>query len=473
MISSEPDGRPPLARILQVVGAISVFALLGWLTLRGLSLEQLMVPAAALGLPIYLIVLVDPILGLAILIACIGLSPEFSFGGVQNLRIEDFLVPGLLLGWMLRAGRERAPLAPTRLWTPALTAAAAMIFSTIAGASAGSAGASKAILILGKYAEYLAIYLLIINTVKTEAEVRALTIFAIMVALTSASLSFSGTVGHSGDTGEGRVHGPEGETSNIYGAYLGLHLLMALGLFLHTTSEGGRLLGGTAVVVLGIAILSTYSRTTYVAMGAAILVFGSLKHRRLLIILVILAFIIPWLAPASVTERLATVGGVASGPTPYSWAARLYAWQWAMNRMSPVDTLFGRGIGSVGFGDVDSEYVRIFSDTGAVGILLFGWLLLRMGKMANAAYNALPADTFPHGFMAGYLMGLVAIIVHAVAATTFSAIRTEETFMVLTGLMTVIANNTESLNSSPTDRPVVLLRNVAVLEPQPQARPFI
>src|SRR5258708_18482596 len=131
MISGESESRSPLPRILQVMGTLAVFMNLGYVTLRGLSLEELMLPAAAIGLPVYLIVLVDPILGLAIFIACIGLSPEFTIGGVKNLRVEDFLMPGLLLGWLLRAGRERIPFAPARIWGPILASMVLMILSTI------------------------------------------------------------------------------------------------------------------------------------------------------------------------------------------------------------------------------------------------------------------------------------------------------------------------------------------------------
>jgi len=464
MISGESESRSPLPKILQVMGTLAVFMSLGYLTLRGLSLEELMLPAAAIGLPVYLIVLVDPILGIAILIACIGLSPEFTIGGVRNLRVEDFLLPGMLLGWLLRAGRDRIPFAQARIWGPILATAVLMILSTIAG-STGRVGQAMTILILGKYAEYLIMYLLVINTVRKESELRALAIFAILVALASSFLSIGGSFAAAADTLEGRVRGPEGETSNIYGGYLGLHLALAVGLFLHSRTPAARLAGGVAIVLLGISILFTYSRTSYVAVGGAMLLFGALKHRRLLIILFILAVIIPVLAPGSVMQRIETVGGVTSGTTP-SWSARLYAWDWAMNRMSPVDSFFGKGIGSVRFGEVDSEYVRIFSDLGILGIALFAWLLFRLAKMANTTYDALEEFTFRRGYVAGYLMGLATMMIHSVAATTFSAIRTEEAFMILTGFMTVIANLQENSAPGTPEGAVVLLRDASILEPQ-------
>jgi hypothetical protein len=175
MISADGESQQsPLPKILQAVAGLGVFMGLGYLLLRGLSMEELMLPAAALGLPIYLIVLVDPIIGIAILIACIGLSPEFSVAGLKNLRMEDFLMPGLLLGWILRAGSQRTPFAKAQFWAPAMTSLAFMVLSTIAGVAAGTAPPSFAFMVMGKYAEYLLIYLLVINTVKSEGEISAL-----------------------------------------------------------------------------------------------------------------------------------------------------------------------------------------------------------------------------------------------------------------------------------------------------------
>lgn len=465
MISRESDAPTPLPKILQVMGILGVFVSLGALTLRGLSIEELLLPAAALGLPIYLIVLVDPILGLAIFIAAIGLSPAFSVGSIRDLRAEDFLLPGLLLGWVLRAGNERSSLAPALLWTPAVFSLAAMIITTLSGSPGRGVSPTMPYLIMAKYAEYLLLYLVVINTVKTEADVRALAIFAVIVALTSAVLSFGGSASRVSQLNGERLNGPMGETANIYGGYLGLHLLMALGLFLHSTSPGARLAGGAAVVVLAFAILFTYSRTTYVAVVGAMLIFGLVKYRRLLLILFILAAVVPVVAPSSIVDRIETVGGVAAGTTPSSWDARLYAWEWAINRMTPADGLFGKGIGSVAFGEVDSEYVRVFSDMGIVGIALFIWVLWRIGRLANRTYELLENDTFLRGYMAGYLMVFIGILIHSVAATTFSAIRTEESFMVFTGLMTVVANRQADLLPGGEGRPVVLLRDASLLEP--------
>jgi len=66
----------------------------------------------AAGFLVYIVTFIDLTLGLAILIACVGLSPELTIGGIQNLRLEDFIVPALLLSWITRIMQQRIPLAP-------------------------------------------------------------------------------------------------------------------------------------------------------------------------------------------------------------------------------------------------------------------------------------------------------------------------------------------------------------------------
>src|SRR6185295_2785518 len=130
---------------------------------------------------VYIVTFIDLTLGLAILIACIGLSPELTIGGIENIRLEDFVVPALLLSWLMKAMERRLPLAPT-LVTPALPLyAAAILISTLLGVVGGTTSMTRAILFMGKFVEFFLIYLLLINNVVRREEFRALAIFSILV----------------------------------------------------------------------------------------------------------------------------------------------------------------------------------------------------------------------------------------------------------------------------------------------------
>src|SRR5215468_5528131 len=87
--------------------------------IRGTEADLHLQIGIAAGFLVYIVTFIDLTLGLAILIACVGLSPELSIGGLQNLRLEDFVVPALLISWITRMMQQRIPLAPT-LVAPAL-----------------------------------------------------------------------------------------------------------------------------------------------------------------------------------------------------------------------------------------------------------------------------------------------------------------------------------------------------------------
>jgi hypothetical protein len=296
------------------------------------------------------------------------------------------------------------------------------------GVAAGLTSASKALPILGKYLEYFLIFAVVAKNLRTEREFRTL----VWICVAAAVLGIvSGALGFGAD----RVRGPLGETANIYGGYLSLSLSIVIGLGVYATTPGTRALAAATALFLAAGIARTFSRTTYVALAASTTLFALFKERRLLPVLLLAALLLPVVLPRDVAERVGTIAGVAVGDTPSSWAARLGAWELAFNGMSGGDYLWGRGAGSVALGDVDSEYVRAFVDTGIIGLALFLWFLLRTLRTANANFGRLPGPGFHKGFAAGYLIAFVAICVHGIGATSFTSIRTMEMFMVLTGLM--------------------------------------
>jgi hypothetical protein len=404
-------------------------------------------------------------LGLAILIACVGLSPEFSAAGVRNLRLEDFVLPALLLSWLGHALKDRTPFQPAVVTGPIILYFSVMVVSTIVGLTTSASPAVSGLLVLGKLVEYYLIYLLILNNVRSPEELRALVLFAICVAIAGAVLLSGGFVG----SGAARFNGPAGETANIYGGYLILHVALAVGLYLQAPGPGLRLVCAAASVILGLVLLFTYSRTSFTAIGLAFLVFGVLKDRRLLVILLVAAIVFPFIAPATVWDRVLSIGGVAVGPTPGSWGSRLYAWTVVGGRTMAESPLFGLGVGAVPMGEVDNEYVLAFAQTGILGVGFFAWVLIRLLRRANSLFNDLPPQTFERGLAAGYAMALVAMIVHGVGATSFTTIRTMESFVVISGFWGALNARRAEWAAVPTVSPgggTVLVASSPVLRPQ-------
>lgn len=415
---------------------------------------------------VYIVTFIDLTLGLAVLIACVGLSPELTIFGVQNFRLEDFVVPALLFSWITRLMQNRVPLASILVSPPLPLYAAAIVLSTIFGVAAGTTSLWTALLFMGKFVEFFLIYLLLVNNISRREEFRALAVFSVLVAIASA-LTVSN--GFASEAGGGRLNGPLGETANMYGGYLILNLAVALGLFLHASTIGMRFAGASAVVLLGIPLLYTYSRTSFVAIMAAALLFGALKDRRLLVVTAIAALLVPVIAPASILERISTISGVASGEEPSSWTSRLDAWKTMGGRTMESNPALGFGLASVKLGMVDNEYVRVFVDTGLLGLGLFLWVLARLANRATRLIGRLAPNTFERGYASGYWIAFAAMSIHAIGATSFTSIRTMECFIVFTGIFAALHNRADewSANARLSEGGgTILLEGSAVLEPQ-------
>lgn len=418
---------------------------------------------------VYVVTFIDLTLGIAILIACVGLSPEFTIGGIQNIRLEDFVVPALLISWVTRMVQQRVPMAPL-LVTPALPLyGAAIVLSTLIGVAADSTKLLDAVLYMGKFSEFFLIYLLLINNITRREEFRALAVFSVIVALTSDLMASNAFL----EDGSSRLSGPLGETANMFGGYLILNLAVALGLFLQSPTNGTRLACASVVVLLGIALLYTYSRTSFVAILVAATLFGILKDRRLLLVTLIVGLITPLIAPQSIMDRLTTISGVATGDEPSSWTSRVDAWNHWGGKTLRTNPLLGSGLASVKLGMVDNEYVRVFVDTGALGLGLFLWVLVRLGMRATKLIDRFGPRTFERGYASGYWIAFFAMAVHAVGATSYTSIRTMECFIVLTGIFGALCNHAEewgALDSVSPGGGTVLIAGSPALEPQPLVR---
>lgn len=432
-----PASPPVLGKILPVAVALATLGYLVYGLTEGSPNVRFIQLGAVLGLIAYFATFIDIILGLSFLVACIGLSPEMTLGGMDHLRVEDFILPGLLVAWLTRSAQYREPWIPTRLGAPCAAYFLTLVAASLLGVAAGTTAPRAAGLILAKYVEYFLIFVIVVHNVRAEGEFRALVVFAGLIALASLMI---GTAGEIAGSGVARVQGPAGETATIYGGYLILTISILLGLAIDGPPGPPRLLALGATALLAWGLLFTYSRTSYVALVVGLLLYAVLKAPKLLPLLGLFLVLFPALAPGTVWERAQTIAGVVSGSSPSSWDSRVHAWQTALERMEPEHFLLGRGVGSMALGSVDNEYVRVLVDAGLLGLGFFAWILARLGRAAWATHGALPPRTFARGYAAGFLIGLFAMLVHAVGATSFTSIRTMESLMFWAGLLVALAH---------------------------------
>ena len=433
--AEERDLRPrsgppsPLKRIAATITIIGILYGAIYSMAEGTAAERFAQVGAAVGVLVYLLTFIDVLIGLGFLIACVALSPEMTLGEVGNLRLEDFLIPALLLSWVARAARDREPLIGSPLKTPALFYLALMVASTLAGISSGTTSPTQGTMVILKYVEYYLLFLLILNNVRSMRDFKALAVFAVMAAGASAALTVP--VAPSSQ----RIHGPSGETANIFGGFLLMYLGLAVGFALYGRQVFPRLASAAAALLMSHAVLTTLSRTSYAAFAFALLVVGVLLERRLLVLLLVGSVVLLLAGSDAATSRTSDLIHVMSGGRNASLDARMSSWDLVMSSLTGVHLVMGRGAGSVRLGDVDSEYFKILADLGLLGLAFFLWALFVTGRTAYALYRSQARDSFGHAFSVGFLIAFVGILVHAVAATSFTSIRSMEGFVILCGLM--------------------------------------
>lgn len=398
-------------------------------------------PLLLAGMLLGFIALCELRVGLAVLLLAIGLSPEFTVLGIPNFRYEDAILPVLLVAWLARHILCRERLRPTDLKVPLLIIVFVSMISSLNNHIQSGLDLSVAVLRFGKSIEYYLIFLLVLNTLRSRADVRGFVALMLLASLLVGILGIAQWSVHGGGDGF-RVPGPTGETANILGGYYVFHICIALGLLARARSSSRPLLLLYLALML-IPIGLTLSRTSYVALIIGILTIWGVSRSGAIAWPIAFLLLIGWFIPETVAERFGTIAGVFSGDAPSSWQARVAGWE-AFIPAALERPLFGHGVGSRELGEVDSEYVLQLYSLGVVGLGAFLWLISRCLRTAIRIGRLEDRDPTVQGFALGYLGGTVALLAHSIAATTFTTIRTTEPFFFATGILYVIWNRIEA-----------------------------
>ena len=430
----------PIAAVLPlaiIVGILGLFLT----TYFGEIGEETFIPfASTVALFVYILTFIDIRIGLAALFLTIGMSPELTIGEVSNVRLEDFVVPVIFIAWITRLIEKREEFAPTVLKAPIILYIVVAIVASLLGITAETTKPTRCFMVFGKTVEYFIIFLIVLNNIKSEKDAKAFIIMAIIIAIISSFRSLTTYEIEKETIRATRVMGPPGETANILAGYIIMNMGITVGLFLSLQNIRYRLLLGLIFFFLLYTLMFTFSRTGYAALALGLIFFGIIKKRQVLFVVLVALIAFPLIAPPEVANRAMTISNVPTQDQPESWKARVAAWNESIDVVisSP---LFGKGLGSVNLADTDNEYVKVAREMGILGLLVFVWLMVKIGIQAFFAYNNVTYDKFIHGYIAGYLIAFLSILIHAMGATSFTSIRTMETFMLLTGIFVAIVNN--------------------------------
>jgi len=256
------------------------------------------------------------------------------------------------------------------------------------------------------YVEMVLMYFLAFNLIRDEKQKKVLIIIMACVLLLIAIRIFRNFDVGGSFRWDKRAGGPfetVGLGANHMGAFFAQYAFIFLALFFIDKNKKRKLLFLSTALFSLYPIFYAYSRGAYLATTCVLLLYGWLKKRILLILLIILFVSWQTILPVSVVDRInMTVD--ESGEMENSAGGRLDLWGLAFELFEENPLI---GIGFDGYAmsmggvetsrgktkehqDVHSIFMRILCEQGIVGFIIFigilfrafrsGWLLFRSGE---------------------------------------------------------------------------------------------
>lgn len=408
---------------------------------------------AVLGFLVVLVALTSVSAALYLLIASMLLSPEIAIGRIEgrgvggrelSFRMDDILLVVIGLSWLVKniVYRELALVRTTPLNWPIATYMVVCVAATLIGILEGRVNPATGFFFVLKYFEYFFVFFMVVNHVRTDKQVVGLVIAVLATGFVISLFAISQIP--SGQRASAPFEGEAGEP-NTLGGYLVFVLAIITGLLLHIRTGpirvGLLILGGFGVL----ALMATLSRSSYLAGAVLLGAVGATQWRRprVLTLLLLIVALIPLFAPANVKQRVnetffgreyggeIKVGNVA---LDLSTTERLKSWAYVLKDWVH-DPVLGRGV--TGYAWADAQYVKIIGETGLAGLVAFAWIMYRLWRCARESFLS-QTDPFAKGLAHGFLLGLIAMLAHAIGANTFIIIRIMEPFWLCAGLVMLL-----------------------------------
>jgi hypothetical protein len=397
------------------------------------------------ALALIILTFIDTNIGLIAILLSMLLSPELEVGAVAKraivIRVEDLILIIVCLTWLAKmAIKKELPLIrKSPLNVPIGLYVAVLFLSTFRGMMTGDVSPLKGMFYVLKLVEYFILYLIVLNHVTTEDEVKR---FLFILILTSVIVGIYGNT-HIGRVA--RISAPfEGSGEpNTLGGYLLFIMSILGGLILYYKEKR------KALVLIFVFLIPTFiftlSRASYLGMIPAMFAFGILSKQkqitRYVVILLVAFTLLVVLGPPVIKRRvlgafqpeesqeIKSVGPITLGPSP---AARVASWNEVLTKDFPRQPFLGRGVTGGAF--LDSQYIRTLQETGAIGLWLFLWIMWRIWKTAFTTYGTVEKPLFK-GLALGYMVGFIGLLVHAIGTNSFIIIRIAEPFWFFTAIV--------------------------------------
>lgn len=429
-----------------VLAAVMISSIMAWLSIRGIKF-----PTALLGAVLFLGLSYFRLFwALTLMMVYIPFQqalPQINLG--TGINIFNGLLLALILGWGLSSYREKRPLIyGLKVNRPIL----ALVVATLASWFFGimhPGGFSHG---LGRFVEVyqwlgvMALFYITISTVRTEKQVKfLLAVMGLVTAVMAIDLIRTHNLllvtGYSHNLRMGGVFGVGGE--NDLGAFLAEFSLVLLTLLAISRRFIVKIYYASIFLVVGLALLYTYSRGAYLGAMAGLLFYAYSKDRRLMIVVAAVLVTLPVWAPASVMDRISMT--FTDGAMESSASSRFDFWKAGLQMMlqSPI---FGVGfhrfaeelpryISDLGSArTAHNMYVSIGAELGIPGLVAFAWLLSTLFKEGWQVFRE-STSSFSRQVARGYLATLVALLVINMFGVRFERVELTGLFWLYSALV--------------------------------------
>lgn len=430
------------------------------LGLLWLAVGTVLSPLLALGLLLSVAVAVAvvsrPVLGLYLLVPAVFFSPTFTVGSLPfrpiEIRVQDVLLVLVAVGLLVDVARNRRE----TLRLPSVAAPMSVLIgaSTLAflhGIFFQDVSTLQSLLYYLKFVEYLALFLLVATTIRTNRETYILIVVFFLGAFPVAASGIVQAAIHYGTSADLAVSGGgrarfagafAGPT--VYGAFNALVLPLALAVTTDSKTDTWiRWLAGLVTFASAAALVSSGARGALIGgvVGVcAVLVVPGLAGRRsvspagaaaVVVGIASLGLLVAFVGEAvglGPMERLATLF-----ENPLSLPGvreRLAKWTSFLRGPFAANPLLGAGFATEPW--YNSFYVRLLVEQGIVTFLAFGWTILvvlrglfTLERTASGLYGA---------FALGAVGATIGFLATNLTAEMLVVARTAEPFWLVCGL---------------------------------------
>jgi len=239
---------------------------------------------------------------------------------------------------------------------------------------------------------------------------------------------------------------------NVLGSLLILMIPINFTLLIY---EKGYLRKGfhlASLLAMGLCLIFTFSRGAWIALFIAMLLYGMIKDKRILALLLIILLLIPVVLP-SVYYRLAYMASPEYIQSSMK-GGRLARWAMALDTLSR-HLYFGVGYGRYGGAVaarnipgafyVDNFYLKYTVETGILGLIILLFILLISIRYMSKTLRS-TKDTYLKEIGTGIFIGLIAVLLHNFVENIFEVPMMTTYFWFFTGLIMSIPFISSSKN---------------------------